>query len=474
MNDLEKKLQPFMAGKAKVKIVEEEFSYDIVDIETGQVYGYVNMEGGKFTGFEIEPVDDDMEPGHDVSPLNKEIILETAQAFVDSFVDREVHFSMLNEWTEDNFMVIYEEHDPELGIPIPHTGCTLCFTREGLLISANIGQDEYELEYPEIAVSSEGAKQILRRADSVQLSLNVPHREELGSTPAAELIYRTNHDIMGVSINGEIDTVTAFMDAGELPTEKIQKVKSSRTMEDMLAVSKNLVKATGEDASVIWINPHADSEEEEPVISMFSDASGHFSYSNVPYNRLEEGAPLSLQELQEYALEYMELAEGEIHAKYVLEKPVLTCDNEPLYDEELVEEEAEDEDVFFDFEPAQMFTFYREHAGYRIEGREAHVHVGLYTGTIRECSVTRLTPEQETCLEKVELTPVVTKEEAEELFFKELKMKLSRCIKTLDDPSIYTLSYLVDFPGSSGHIEKINAHTGKVSYVETGIIKESD
>jgi hypothetical protein len=473
MEDLAKKLQPFMAGESPIQIVEEEFVHEIVDIETGQVYGYINMDEERFIGFEIEREEDE-EPCRFAAPPNKEKIVETAQLFVDSFIDRDVHFSMLNEWSEDHFMVMYEERDPELGLPIPHTGCTLYFTREGILKSANIGQEDYELEYPDISVSSEEAKQIIRKADYVQLSLHVPHLEEADSAPPVELIYRSNPDIMGVGRDGKIDTVTEFMDAEDLSVEKIQKVTPSKTMEEMLAGNGNLVKKTGEEGSLIWIDHHADTEEEEPVISLFSDASGHFSYSNVSFERIEDDAPLSIHQLKDLAVEYMELAEGDIHDKYVLEKPVLTYDNEPLYDEELVEEDHDEEDVFFDFEPTQMFTFFREHAGYRIEGREGHVHVGLYTGIIRECSLTRLTPEQTACLEKLDLKPVVTTKEAEELFFSEIEMKLVRCVKAMDTPSLYTLAYLVDFPAASGHIEKINAHTGEVSYVETGIIKEND
>jgi nitrogen fixation protein len=245
-------------------------------------------------------------------------------------------------------------------------------------------------------------------------------------------------------------------------------------MIEMLAVDENLVKKAGEDGSVIWYDPNEDAEE--PIISIFSNETGHFSFSNLPFTKEDGASPLSMEQLKEKAFEYLELAEGNIHDKFVLEEPIVTVDNEPLYTEQVMEEDEDmdEEDVFLYSEPTQMFTFNREYAGYRIEGREAHIHVGLYTGIIRECSVTCLSPDQTASMEKLDMKPAITLQEAEDRFFSEIEMKLARCVKTMDDPSVYTLSYLVDFPATSGHIEKINAHTGEVSYIETGILKESD
>ncbi|UFU00198.1 hypothetical protein KO561_04405 [Radiobacillus kanasensis] len=486
MNELAKKLQPFIVGSPHIEILKDDFSHQIVDVKSGQVYGFVHLNEGRLIAYEIsepEEVEDEQIPFN--TPPNVDRIMEVAQLFIDTFINRDVHFSMLNEWNDNHFMVTYEERDPKLDLLIPHTGCTLHFTRDGILTNADIGQMDFQLLYPEITVSSEDAKQLLRKANYLQLSVHVPDLVEMETNPVVELIYRSNHNIMGVGADGNIETVTEFMNTEELSIEKIQAVNSTSSIEEMLGVNKKLEKNTGEDGSVIWIDPTVymeEDEEAEPLISIFSDETGHFSFSNLPFEKMDDTPSLPMGKLTEKALEFLELVEGNIHDKYVLEEPIKTVDNEELFDEEERDEafenelDAEDEEDmahdYLDSEPTQMFTFYRQHGEFRMESVEAHVHVGIYTGLIRECSVTRLSSSQTANLEKLNPIPTITLQEAEERFFNELEMKLTRCVKDFGDPNIYTLSYLVDFPKTGGHIEKINAHTGEVSYIETGIIKE--
>ncbi|MGD7022299.1 hypothetical protein ACQCVK_06895 [Rossellomorea vietnamensis] len=473
MHQLAEKLQPFIEGNSLVKIVEDEFSYNIVLVESGEVYGFVHIEEGRFLGFqkmESEEVEDQT-PFDTYPNVNK--MLAAAKLFADSFIDRDVHFSMLNEWSDNSFMVTYEERDPKMGLQIPHTGFTLFFTRDGILTSANTGITDFQLEYPEITLSNEEAKQVLKKSNYVQLDLHIP--DESGTEP--ELIYRSSHDIMSVGVDGRIERVTEFIGAEELSAERISIVRPASTIEEMLGISEDLKKRAADEDSVIWIHPAAEEDEEaEPVISIVSNETGYFSYSNLPFEMPEDSPPLAVKILKEKALEVLELVEGKIHEKFVLEVPMkmeLTEEQEPS-DEEADNIEEEEEDLYPEPEPTQMFTFYREHQGYRLEGLEAHVHVGLYTGLIRECSVTRLSPEQTAGLEKLNLEPAITLQEAEERVFRDISMKLARCVKNFDDERLYTLCYMVDFPETGGHIEKINAHTGAVSFVETGILKESD
>ncbi|MGD6969072.1 hypothetical protein ACQCVP_21870 [Rossellomorea vietnamensis] len=474
MNNLAEKLQPFIEGNTLIKIVEDELSHNIVEVESGEVYGFVYIEEGEFCGFQKMESEEEEQTPFDTSP-NVRKMMETAKLFADSFIDRDVHFSMLNEWSDNSFMVTYEERDPMMGLQIPHTGFTLFFTRDGIVTSANLGKTEFQLEYPEITLSSEEAKQVLKESNYVQLDLHIP--DEPGTEP--ELIYRSSHDIMSVGVDGRVERVTEFIGAEELSAEKISCVRPASTIEEMLGISEDLKKRAGDEDSVIWIDPAAEAEEDEeaePLISLVSNDTGHFSYSNLLFKRPEDSPPLAMEILKEKALEVLELVEGKIHEKFVLEVPTITELNEEPedIDEEVDVIEEEEEGLYPEPEPTQMFTFYREHHGYRLEGLEAHVHVGVYTGLIRECSVTRLSPEQTAGLEKLNLEPAITLQEAEERVFRDISMNLARCVKNFDDEKLYTLCYMVDFPETGGHIEKINAHTGAVSYVETGILKESD
>ncbi|KAB8138205.1 hypothetical protein F9U64_06135 [Gracilibacillus oryzae] len=225
-----------------------------------------------------------------------------------------------------------------------------------------------------------------------------------------------------------------------------------------------------------------------------NDQTGHFSYSNLPFEEDRYDSPLPVDQLKKRAIEYLELVVGNVHEKYVIEDLDDADPNadqvleelEDLVDELIDELEEEEHEMAEDYpeedwdddmpepEPTIMFTFYREHKGLRLESYEAHVHVGEFTGIIRECSVTHLTKEQFQSLENLNTTPTLSLKEAEERFFEEVEMKLGRAVKSLAEPETYTLTYLVDFPETGGHMQKINAHTGEVTYIDTGILKESE
>ncbi|MDQ0339370.1 hypothetical protein J2S00_002157 [Caldalkalibacillus uzonensis] len=51
-------------------------------------------------------------------------------------------------------------------------------------------------------------------------------------------------------------------------------------------------------------------------------------------------------------------------------------------------------------------------------------------------------------------------------------MKLTWAVKRFDEPHVYHLVYVPDYKERDGKIiEKIDAHTGEVTYIETGMIK---
>ncbi|SHN23227.1 hypothetical protein [Gracilibacillus kekensis] len=489
MENLINKLQPFIPASPSIEIVIGEFDSQVIDAVTKEEYGIVLLnEEGQFEGYESYSFyEDEEELEEQISdkPANIDEMMRLSQLFVDTFIDREVHFSMLNEFTDNNYMVTYEERDPKLDLSIPHTGCTLHFTRNGELTSATIGQTDFELEYPTNEYSKEEAKERLRTTGYLQLSIHLPDEaeEDYGD---AKLVNRTNDDLMGVGVDGKVESLYEFMDAKDLPVQRIAATKPTETLEEMLQVHDGLVKKVGEEGSEIWIDPTilVDKDEEEALISVYNNETGHFSYSNLPYEHKEDDSELPLEQMQERAVEFLELVVGNVQEKYVLEEPYDTSMDLTEIDEELVEEEIEQEELegieeedweeLPEPEPTSMFTFYREYHGIRLEGYEAHVHVGIYTGTIRECSVASLSDKQLHSLSQLSITPTITMEEAEQRFFSEMEMKLSRTVKYLDDAKYYTLSYLVDFPKTGNHIEKINAHTGEVTYVDTGIIRESE
>ncbi|MDQ0339371.1 hypothetical protein J2S00_002158 [Caldalkalibacillus uzonensis] len=270
----------------------------------------------------------------------------------------------------------------------------LWFSKSGELTSGHLGQTEYKLLYPETMITKETAEDKLREAGFIRLYIDVDDNSKV------QLVYGPNDNIIAVNLSRHIETMTTFMEAEEYPRQRISPVTPAVSLEPMLGVSEKLVKKRDEDGTVRWVDPvAAEEDEEEGLISIYNDEHAHFSQCNLPFEPyLERQAePLPLEVLTEKALHYLELVEGSIHDKYLLEEPaVVEEEHEPHEDDT----EAAKHSIVL--EPTQLFYFYRHYRGRLLEERQAHIHVGKYSGLIRECSVTRLTTRQEAQLQKLD------------------------------------------------------------------------
>lgn len=503
MNVIEKKLKKYIKAEPEVKVLETEYGYGIIDEKTEDFIGNIDFfEDGKLSilDFEMLYLEDDCVV--DRAPVTEEIveaIMASSKKFFNDFVSTNAVFTMLAEWGESGYIVTYEEVDEKLGIMIPHTGCTLYFNHEGYLTAAHIGNKDYTLEYPEIKVTKEEAKQILENTQLLQLAI------EVLEDGCVELVYQRRPEIIGVKVDGQIDDVYKFMGATPLACYPINKITVTESLETLLGVTDDFELYESDDSTKLWAektkfkDKENDNEDEfEATVHTYDSETGHFSASNIPFV-LGEQEQLAETELKNRALQYLELVVGKIDEKYFLEEQLeipdfesedrgeLCADEmskrvEVNMEEELLQVDADtvldegdgdnfesEEEDFLDLsEPTIAFTFIRQHRGFKLEGFNAYIHVGLYTGIIRECSTSTVFEKK---LQALDVTPLVTLEEAEKAYFSRLEMKLARAVKDFEDCSTYDLTYLIDFPGENGAIEKINAHTGEIMYVETGILK---
>ncbi|MDQ0339372.1 hypothetical protein J2S00_002159 [Caldalkalibacillus uzonensis] len=127
MEHILRKLQPVLGINRPLQIAKTEWSYEVVDEETGEVYGTITFdENGRFLCYDkCEDAEMEMEQaiGKGMDATKQiETILQRAEAFVQAFVEKEVYFVMMNECDDEHYMVLYQERDPKLGISIPHTG----------------------------------------------------------------------------------------------------------------------------------------------------------------------------------------------------------------------------------------------------------------------------------------------------------------------------------------------------------------
>ncbi|MBU9719888.1 MULTISPECIES: hypothetical protein [Bacillaceae] len=480
MSELTNKLRKYIKGNPDIMIEKDDYDTTIVDAKTGDLYANIYFsDDGSFSGFEIDPYneeegqEEEESPPH--TPLSEREIadfLQKGDQFVADFLTAPVEFGMFSEWLENSYIMIYEEIDQKLDIPIPHTGCTLYFNRKGEITSANLGHQRYMLEYPNVTITNEEAKAIFLHASVIELVIQA---EGDGNV---ELIYRMNPAYIGVKVNGEIDNVLEFMGAEEIPVYPLKETVVKESIETMLGITNDFVMFKDDGESKLWVEKDIfdaaeDTEEIVHKVSTFEDETGFFIESNVVWEKSD--TPLSLEVLQEQAISFLESVVGDVHTKYCLEEPQHNEDELTEEDSEIILEvedldDLEMDDDFFPSEPTQMFTFQRYHKGMKIESYDIYIHVGLFTGIIRECSGSKLNESQ---LQALNIKPSIPLEEVEERFFQEIDLKLTRCVKDFDDTSVYTLSFTVDYPGEMGAIEKINAHTGRVTYVDTGIIRET-
>ncbi|WP_216830660.1 hypothetical protein [Alkalihalobacterium elongatum] len=471
MEQLELKICKYIKSQPEIKIVQNKYNYEIVDAQTSEWYGTVDFfENGSISSLDLElwMLGEDCEPVERSEETSTQIdgMIGKAEQFIKDFVPKKVEFSMLVEWDESDYMIIYEENDDKLNLPIPHTGCTIYMNANGEIKSANIGIPSYTLTYPQVTVKKEEAKELLRNEQLIQLHLQV---EDDGQV---ELIYRATPEITGVKVDGEVDNVYEFMGVNELRMHTIAPVTPEKSVEQLLGLYENLIRYKDDGESQLWVetdhlNTKQEDTELEPVVSIVNNETGHFSSSSSPWVKQEN--KLSINQLQEQALQYLEQVVGTIHEKYLLEEPTII---EEEIDEQLEELYVEGDNATPNlYEPTQMFTFIRQHRGMKIEGFNAYIHVGIYSGLIRECSTSFI---NETRLQSMDLTPKLSIVEAQKLYFKEMDLKLAWSIKEFDEPSIYDLAYLINFPGENGAIATINAHTGKITYIDTGILREKN
>lgn len=483
MEQIAIKLRKYLKGCPEINIVQNEYGAEIIDVRTNDLLGSVDLfDDDSFSGFDVEVMEMEEEEEATRTQLSEEQInqyLQTAEEFIADFITRRVKFGMFVEWGEAGYMIIYEEMDEKLGLSIPHTGCTIYMNEGGDITAAHLGQQTFTLEYPNISITKEEATTILRKSSIMKLTIDV---EDDGNV---ELVYIANPEIMGVNLNGDVDTVSDFMEVEELPVHPIEKVTVFNDIESMLGITNDFFIFKDDGESKLWVEKEKIDQidpdgEVEHSISFLENDTGHFTSSEVPWEETDH--PLSEEQLQERAYQFLELIVGDIHEKYWIESSSDDATNDQdVFDENDLEEyeEMEREDVEFEEEwedlynpePTKMFTFIRQHQGMRIEGYDAHIHVGKYTGIIRECSTTAV---KTFGLNKLNLTPKITLAEAENRYFAEMDMQLIRSVKDFQVPSVYDVMYTINFPGEKGTIEKINAHTGEVTYVETGILREGN
>ncbi|UII57090.1 hypothetical protein LS684_06520 [Cytobacillus spongiae] len=454
MNSIATKLRKYLPNQPKIKIIpdpEIDHMGQIIDEVHETVYGYLEVSSSQeLVSFHLDILEDEdthvlINSQH--KKLNEEEIMAVGDKFANEFYSRPVSLSGLFQWEPDTYLVIYEEKDQELGLLIPNTGCMVNVDIYGHVTSASFLDVDYKLLFPEIKINSEEAKELICQESLVQLAISLEEKPEL--------VYYPIHDIAGVSVDGKIQRSTELLEFDTKSDQPIEKVVVEFSMEELLGLAESDQKII-EEEQTYWMR----NGEEEPVAIINKEDPQHLFYQSFSEWSKDAGT-LDEEVLRKRAIQFLESVIGNVHEKYVEEfQPSL--DDFPFTEEE-------EEDLIDLYESTSTFLFKRVYNGIPVPPYSVEVRIGKCSGIIRYAIIPVISQEQ--LEEVVQEKPRITIEEANGIYKDTLTMKLVRSVDHIQTPSIYGLSYLIDFPNGL-HIEKINAHTGEVQFVDSGLIRE--
>lgn len=421
----------------------------------GVPIGKIEMEHGVLVRVGLFDTEDMLEH---VSEIDSESIIAITDAFVKDFETRPLHFEMMSD-LDAFYLVEYEARDRVYDLALPNSGVYLTIRKDGQLLSANFFIEEYTVEYPEILVTAQQAKDILYKETLVQLGIQVDKDFD-----HARYVYEPRHQFIAVNIDGSIENAYKWQEV-ELPTYNLlDEVKVETSLETLLGVTDDL-KMVRTSKRMKWFEP---GKFDTPVVTVNESTEG-WTYETDHNSQLDEriSQDAALQRAQSFIalhvdedLSYYQL---EVLPKNYYEDEFDAATNfKPEYDEE---SESDEEDAHVSYEPTYDFKFVPFFDKIRLDITCLEVSVGIYSGFVRYASIPKHPFKKLTQLQN----PNLTLKEADCLYKEDLELTLTR--KQIPDNNYYSLTYLIDFPKTLCAIEYIDAVTGKINYVETGFVK---
>jgi len=333
---------------------------------------------------------------------------------------------------ETYFMAIYEKLDDKLGLPIPNSGAMLTISPEGYILSANFYRELYTLLYPEIKLTAEEAKEFIMKEPLIELTIQ--------TEPTYVYTYTPIHTIFGITVDGHLSTADDLTEI-ELPTwAPLPDIQVYQTLTELLQ-GNHLT------------------DEIPKIIKVENDAG--YNYSVITELNHEVGDPLPYDTLYNKALQVLKTLVVDHYTHYKLEEQVyydhifqyspFRSINKPM---------EGTEDQFISFRFVYHFEKILLHE-YAIE-----MTMGLRSGCFYNIVVNTIDYDALKLIKK----PRISLKTADTIFKNEMSLSLSFERVNLVN-NVYSLVYLIDFPRTKAHIEKIDVNTGEITYVETGFIE---
>jgi hypothetical protein len=394
-------LPPFIqieeAGSMLLLLTENREQCGIVDLDTD----------GKLIGFDLNVELPDTE--------GTEAVLAARQ--LASVFYPEANQTVQIETFEDRTVIRLAESDSKYQLPIPGAGLTAEVHRSGYITAAQLYKHTYTLLDNKKLVSVSAAKENLLEESPIVLT-------ESDGTAACQLFDRA----IGVRADGTVLY-------SELPPAltDIKEPEASGDWTALMGLDNTFIRYYQEEGLQLWAEKElveaAYSIEDIPdQVAVRKNEEVIFYSGSTPW---QKGDMLTKEELQLQAIRFLSLVAEE-------EKP---WNQWKLAGAEM----AADASIEDELEPAYIFQFQYVWNGYLIDAATASIHVGMYTGLIRECMIDRL-PRAITDVDT--LLPV---EHAKEQIRDALQLELAWI--ALQDENTYELAYV------RTAIESVKVHT---------------
>ncbi|MFB1097565.1 hypothetical protein [Terribacillus sp. JSM ZJ617] len=244
-------------------------------------------------------------------------------------------------------------------LPIPSAGLTVEVHDSGFVTAAQLYRNTYTLKDSNKLLDATEAKQKLLAETPVVLAVE-------GENP----VYKLLDQAIGVHADGTV----LFT---ELPTvlADIEEPADHKGWESLMGITNDFVNYYDKDGIQLWAekelvdNHPIDEIPDQVAVRKTEDVL--FYSGATPWNK---DSRYTEEELRQQAVQFL-----------------AAVTDQPLEEwKQTGEQLAPDAAIEDELEPAYVFLFTYTKSGIRVEGAEASIHVGIYSGLIRECIIDSL------------------------------------------------------------------------------------
>ena len=433
-------------------------SYEISDEVKGMPFLFLMLNNkGRLDSFSLET-----DYFGDDKVLSREEVLIKSTKLIDLFIDEEresLHLSSVMDMDEQ-WWIEFARKDPYLGMELPNSGASIRIKKNGVIVSANIEIENFQVEEPKLMTSAEEAKALFLERIALTPAIMRFNTDYIGGDDAYHFVYYVE---MAVETNSELDTIEGL--GGNLAQyEKLSPVQNtSKELYEIIGIPTDFVKIsdgqTGDGRLEVWGNKlSSDSEfEEVDVLEIYFDEKNRVSWLRGVPDEIEKNLfNKSAEEAYERAIEFLHCQYADAAERFHL----LREEHELLFYDEERETEVVD---------AYQFNFQQFERGVIVEGATISFEIDSRSLTIRTVYA-----EAEI---QIDLSTIIVDctfpiEKAKEIYANALEMETFWSKEIDEDLVTYRLAYLPGFPATIGHMRAIDAKTGQPWFIDTSYMEE--